>query len=361
MFERYTEAARRVVFLARYEAAKCGSPFIETEHLLLGLLHQDRDLALRLLGSEDAIAAVEAQIRSPESPQASTSVDLPLSHESKRVLAYGAEEAERMKHRHIGTEHLLLGLLREEGCRAAQALREAGLRLSLLREQIAGQPKGPPEIAYDELHRLVDGLPPEQLEAAAQALRSLTTGVTSAASAVLVSPSGGQSAPASALPGYGLFERYTEQARRAIFFARYEASQFGAKAIESEHLLLGILREHWRLSDRLRGRQKSASSTLESKIAAMDALSEIRKEIEQRKPPGPKTPTSVDLPLSKECSRAMTFAAEEARLMKHQHIGNEHLVVGMLREKKCFAAELLRAHGVDLEEARKDLTQGGSA
>src|SRR5258708_30143878 len=255
MFERYTEAARRVVFLARYEAAKCGSPFIETEHLLLGLLHQDRDLALRLWASEDATPAVERQIRSPESPQASTSVDLPLSHESKRVLAYGAEEAERMKHRHIGTEHLLLGLLREEGCRAAQALREAGLRLSLLREQIAGQPKGPPEIAYDELHRLVDGLPPEQLEAAAQALRSLTTGVTSAASAVLVSPSGGQSPPASALPGYGLFERYTEQARRAIFFARYEASQFGAKAIESEHLLLGILREHWRLSDRLPGRQ----------------------------------------------------------------------------------------------------------
>jgi ATP-dependent Clp protease ATP-binding subunit ClpC len=52
----------------------------------------------------------------------------------------------------------------------------------------------------------------------------------------------------------------------------------------------------------------------------------------------------------------MTFAAEEARLMKHQHIGNEHLLVGLLREKKCLAAELLRAHGVDLEEARKDLT-----
>src|SRR5258708_30131827 len=142
MFERYTEAARRAVFLARYEAAKCGSPFIETEHLLLGLLHQDRKLAWRFVGSEEAIAAVEAQIRSPESAQASTSVDLPLSHESKRVLAYGAEEAERMKHRHIDTEHLLLGLLREEGCRAAQALREAGLQLSLLREQIAAQPNG---------------------------------------------------------------------------------------------------------------------------------------------------------------------------------------------------------------------------
>src|SRR5579859_2950391 len=341
MFERYTEAARRFVFMARHEAAKCGSPFIETEHLLLGLLHEDRKLALRFFGTEEAIAALEAQIRSPETAASSTSVDLPLSQESKLVLAYGAEEAERMRHGHIGPEHLLLGFLREGGSRAAQALREAGLELSLVREQIGGQPQ--PETAYyDELHRLVAGLRPEQLEAAARALRSLQTGVTFAASGVLVSPAAGQSGPARALPGHGLFERYTEQARRAIFFARYEASQFGTNAIESEHLLLGILHEHWRLSERLHRQNTTAS--------------EIRKEIEQRKPPGPKTPTSADLPLSKECSRAMTFAAEEARLMKHQHIGNEHLLVGLLREKKCFAAELLRTHGVDLEEARKDLT-----
>jgi ATP-dependent Clp protease ATP-binding subunit ClpA len=357
MFERYTEAARRLVFIARHEAAKCGGPFIETEHLLLGLLHQDRDLALRLLGSEQEIDAVEGQIRCPEKPS-STSVDLPLSHESKRVLAYGAEEAERMKHRHIGTEHLLLGLLREEGCRAAQALREAGLELASVREQIAGQPQ--PETAYDELHRLVAGLPPEQLEAAARALRALKTGAPIGASARFVSSSAGQPG-LELLTGYGSFEGYTEQARRAIFFARYEASQFGTQTIESEHLVLGILHEHWRLAERLHRRKASANRTLESKASTMAAPSEIRKEIEQRKPPGPKTPTSVDLPLSIECQRAMTFAAEEARLMKHRHIGNEHLVVGLLREKKCLAAELLRAHGVDLEEARKDLRQGGSA
>jgi ATP-dependent Clp protease ATP-binding subunit ClpC len=160
------------------------------------------------------------------------------------------------------------------------------------------------------------------------------------------------SSPADQPPGlelltdYGLFERYNEQAQRAIFFARYEASQFGTKAIESEHLLLGILHEHWRLSDRLH--QRNATGL------------EIRKEIEQRKPARTKTPTSADLPLSTECSRAMTFAAEEARLMKHAHIGNEHLLVGLLREQKCLAAELLRAHGIDLEESRKDLTQGGT-
>src|SRR5580765_2329718 len=149
MFERYTETARRILFRGRYEAARRGNPFVETEHLLLGLLHEDHALALRLLRSEHAIAALEAQVRSPEpAAAAGTAVDLPLSDECKRVLAYGAEEAERMRHRHIGTEHLLLGLLREEGSRAAQALREAGLELSLVREQIGGQPQSMPATAY---------------------------------------------------------------------------------------------------------------------------------------------------------------------------------------------------------------------
>ena len=64
-------------------------------------------------------------------------MDLPLSHECKRVLAYGAEEAERLNHKHIGTEHLLLGLLREEKCFAAEILHERGLRLSTIREELA--------------------------------------------------------------------------------------------------------------------------------------------------------------------------------------------------------------------------------
>jgi len=354
MFERYTEAARRVIFFGRYEAAKCGSPYIETEHLLLGLLHEDHKLALRLLQSEQAIAALKAQVRSPETAaQTSTPVDLPLSHECKRVLAYGAEEAQRMGHKHIGTEHLLLGFLREEGSRAAQALRQAGLKLSFVRQQIRGQPQAShqdtPQTTNEELHRLIDELPPEQRDAAAQALRSIKSGAAISESAVFVSSSASESgtARAGALPGYGLFAQYTEQARRTIFFARYEASQFGTKAIESEHLLLGLMREHPRLADRLHGRNASAS--------------EIRKEIEQRKPPGPKTPTSIDLPLSTECKRALTFAADEGRQMKHQQIGNGHLLVGLLREEKCLAAELLRARGIDLEEARKDLAQGGSA
>jgi ATP-dependent Clp protease ATP-binding subunit ClpC len=139
MFERYTEKARRVIFFARYEASQFGSPYIETEHLLLGLLREDKALTNRFLRSHASIESIRKQIegRTTIREKGSTSVDLPLSQECKRVLAYAAEEAERLSHKHIGTEHLLLGLLREDKSFAAEILHERGLRLSTLREELS--------------------------------------------------------------------------------------------------------------------------------------------------------------------------------------------------------------------------------
>jgi ATP-dependent Clp protease ATP-binding subunit ClpC len=144
MFERYTEKARRVIFFARYEASQFGSPYIETEHMLLGLLREDKALTRRFL-VKWPLEAIRQQIEAATTlrEKVSTSVDLPLSNESKRVLAYAAEEAERLSHRHIGTEHLLLGLLREEKSFAAQILNERGVRLSAVREQLAKASHGP--------------------------------------------------------------------------------------------------------------------------------------------------------------------------------------------------------------------------
>ena len=139
MFERYTEKARRVIFFARYEASQFGSPYIETEHLLLGLLREDKALTNRFLRSHASVESIRKQIEGHTTirEKVSTSVDLPLSNECKRVLAYAAEEAERLSHKHIGTEHLLLGLLREEKCFAAEILHERGLKLLAIREELA--------------------------------------------------------------------------------------------------------------------------------------------------------------------------------------------------------------------------------
>src|SRR5512135_960869 len=139
MFERYTEKARRVIFFARYEASQFGSPYIETEHLLLGLLRENKVIALKLIEVENSAELIRKKIesRATVGEKVSTSVDLPLSNECKRILAYSAEEADRLSHKHIGTEHLLLGLLREEKCFAAEILHERGLRLSAVREELA--------------------------------------------------------------------------------------------------------------------------------------------------------------------------------------------------------------------------------
>ena len=139
MFERYTEKARRVIFFARYEASQFGSPYIETEHLLLGLLREDKALTNRFLRSHASMESIRKQIEAHTTirEKVSTSVDLPLSNECKRVLAYAAEEAERLGHKHIGTEHLLLGLLREEKCFASEILQERGLKLGQIREELS--------------------------------------------------------------------------------------------------------------------------------------------------------------------------------------------------------------------------------
>ena len=145
MFERYTEKARRVIFFARYEASQFGSPYIETEHLLLGLVREDHALTNRFLRSHAFVAEIRKRIEAHTTPRekVSTSVDLPLSNEGKRVLAYAAEEAERLGHKHIGTEHLLLGLLREEKCFAAELLQERGLKLAQIRDELGRLPHVP--------------------------------------------------------------------------------------------------------------------------------------------------------------------------------------------------------------------------
>jgi ATP-dependent Clp protease ATP-binding subunit ClpC len=139
MFEKYTEKARRVIFFARYEASQFGQPYIETEHLMLGILREDKALTNRFLRSHASVESIRKQVQrhTMVRESISTSVDLPLSNDCKQVLTYAAEEAEQLGHKHIGTEHLLLGLLREEKCFAAQILHERGLRLLAIREELA--------------------------------------------------------------------------------------------------------------------------------------------------------------------------------------------------------------------------------
>ena len=134
-----------------------------------------------------------------------------------------------------------------------------------------------------------------------------------------------------------MFERYTQPARRVIFFARYEASQFGASYIETEHLLLGLLRECGELRSRL----------------PQEAADEIRKQIEERAPePRPRVSTSEDLPLSQNSVRALEYAGEESDALKHTTIDCSHLLLGVLRVETSTAAALLKPYGITFASHR---------
>ncbi len=136
MFERFTEKARRTIFFARYEASQYGSPEIDTGHLLLGLLRENKALYRWLPKKTPDAIRQRVDDHSRRRPKISTAIDLPLTEAAKRILKHAMGEADRLSHRHIGTEHLFLGLLDEEGCIAAQLLLEGGADAASIRQQL---------------------------------------------------------------------------------------------------------------------------------------------------------------------------------------------------------------------------------
>jgi enamine deaminase RidA (YjgF/YER057c/UK114 family) len=141
-----------------------------------------------------------------------------------------------------------------------------------------------------------------------------------------------------------MFERYTEEARRALFFSRYEASELGSMSIEPEHLLLGLIRLDKGLTSRIFARSHLS-------------LENIRKDIEGRTVLREKTATSVEIPFSAETKRVLQFAAEEADRLLHNHIGPEHLLLGILRKEPSVAASILVAQGLHLDTVREGINQ----
>jgi ATP-dependent Clp protease ATP-binding subunit ClpA len=139
MFERFTERARRALFFARFEASRLGSSVIDTEHLLLGLVREGDGLTNRLFADAGVASSdIRAEVlrRVPRGPTISTSVEIPFSGPAKGALLHAAQEADRLSHDYIGTEHLLLGLLREQGSVAEDVLTSRGLRLDRVRERV---------------------------------------------------------------------------------------------------------------------------------------------------------------------------------------------------------------------------------
>jgi len=139
MFERFNQGARRALFVARYEASRHGSLSIETEHLLLGLIQEPPGvMSLVFARTRVPLELIRQEIESRTNlrQKVAISVDIPFSAETKRVIQHAVIEADRLGHNNIGAEHLLLGILNEEGCIAASVLTAKGMRLDTGREGV---------------------------------------------------------------------------------------------------------------------------------------------------------------------------------------------------------------------------------
>lgn len=177
MFERYTESARRVLFFARYEASELGGLSIEADHILLGLTREAKGIVCEVFAvSHVSLKHIrqEVEARAKSAEKLSKSVELPFSEEAKRTLLFAAEEADRLAHPYVGTEHLLLGLLREGSSPAAATLARQGLRLEQVREEIIklNEPTGAIPSRLTEAHELVERIK-ERVLALPDALRDV--------------------------------------------------------------------------------------------------------------------------------------------------------------------------------------------
>ena len=138
MFERFTDRARRVVVLAQEEARMLNHNYIGTEHILLGLIREGEGVAAAVLQNlnvdlEEIAQRIEETVKKGKAA-AATGPDLPYTSRAKKVLELAMAEARELNHSYVGTEHLLLGLLREEKGIAAQVLTDAGVSLEASRD-----------------------------------------------------------------------------------------------------------------------------------------------------------------------------------------------------------------------------------
>jgi ATP-dependent Clp protease ATP-binding subunit ClpC len=196
MFERYTEKARRVIFFARYEASQFGSPTIDTEHLLLGILRETQPLGRSILFRLDEVRdQIRAQI--PQQEGIPTNIDLPFSDASKATLGRVAQKAKERPHDAITPELILLALLEDEECLATRILQQAGVNIAALRDELNATPGEAEEVAVTK----------QQF-------------------------------------GFGLVSsfRLSAEIQEILKYAMEEAEQLGHKSASSEHLLLALLR-----------------------------------------------------------------------------------------------------------------------
>jgi ATP-dependent Clp protease ATP-binding subunit ClpA len=288
-----------VLALAQDEAIRFNHSYIGPEHLLLGLVREGEGVAARVLSRLNVSLStlrtkVEAMIGRGDSTKSPS--EIVLAPEVKNIINSAIEESRKLGHSHVGTEHLLLGLAQHTEGVAAKVLASIAVTLEDVRQKVIE------ELAHPST-------PP---------------------------PAGPPSAP------HGPFDRFNDRAKRVLALARDEAIRLKHNYIGTEHLLLGVLCDD----------QHVAARVLESLGVE---LSKARTAVEFIIGVGSEPTAPSDITLSPRTKKVIELAIDEARLLGHQHVGPEHLLLGLVREGQGIASGVIESLGVTLIRVRQQL------
>jgi ATP-dependent Clp protease ATP-binding subunit ClpA len=306
------------------EAERFNYDHIAPEHLVLGLIKVGSGVAAEVLRKmnidlEKIRSETEAIINGP--PDAVVMGQLPFTLGAKKVLEFAIDEARAFQHDYIGTEHLLLGLIRLKDSRAAEVMASQRLR-------------------YDDVRQKI--------------IETLATMPTRPAVVMEpVDPQYRREEPRRVAPARtnaGHFDRFTDRARNIMTFARREAIRFNHDFIGTEHILLGLIIE--------------GSGVAANVLEDLDVdLEKTKKEVESRLKPLPQADLAdKQLPFTPRGKRVLEFAIDEARGLGHNYVGSEHVLLGLLREGEGTGGQVLmdpvirgKPEGLTLEMARDEL------
>jgi ATP-dependent Clp protease ATP-binding subunit ClpA len=293
VFERFTERARQVVVLAQDEARTLRHDHIGTVHLLLGLMREEPGVAARVLHESGLdLHAVRDQVRAVVGEGDLPSPgQLPFTPGAKAALEAGLRESLDVGHNFIGTEHILLGMLREPEPQLAAVLAGAGANIS------------------DLVARTERALPGRSIVEIA--------------------------------PDIVGFERLTEFARGAIVLAQDEARALNHNYVGTEHILLGLLREE----------HGGAARALAGVGIRLDAA---RDQVRRTVGVGD-IPVIGQIPFTPHARRILTFAREEATSLNHWSVGTEHILLGLIGKHGGIATTILEELGADPDRIRAEV------
>jgi ATP-dependent Clp protease ATP-binding subunit ClpA len=314
--------------LANQEAQRLNHEYIGTEHILLGLVKEGSGVGATVLKNLDIdIKKLRLEVGKlvKSGPDMVVMGKLPQSPRAKKVIEYAIEESRCLHHDYIGTEHILLGLLRDSEGIAAQVLMNLGLKLEDVRQEVLNLLGAGAAASGMKMGPIVGRKPKSKMLSLDSPGRDLT-----------------QLPADTELNRKNKIDRFTDRARKVMALANQEAQRFNHEYIGTEHILLGLVKEG-----------SGVGATI---LKNLDVdIKKLRLEVERLIKRGPDMVTMGKLPQTPRAKKVIQYAIEEACLLKRDCVGTEHILLGLLRDSEGIAAQDLMNLGLKLEDVRQEV------